>query len=258
MENITAGKLIQTNIGKVGYFNMKSPDKSGDNEDAAAIIQTDEDTLILVIADGVGGLPSGAQASNILIKKIKDACKDYQEQGLELRDAILSGIEKANNEIINLNAGSATTLAAVVIQKSFIRTYHVGDSAIMVVGQRGKLILENVLHSPTGYAVESGMMTEDEALLHKDRHIVSNVIGTRDMHISMSVPIKLKKFDTLLLASDGLIDNIDKSTIMEIIRKGNLSDCLNRLLKLTNQRMTSGDPAYKPDDTSCILFRRSH
>ncbi|NNE37238.1 MAG: SpoIIE family protein phosphatase, partial [Gammaproteobacteria bacterium] len=217
----------------------------------------DSDTLVLVVADGVGGLPSGSQASKILVEKISKACINYRKDDLELRDALLSGIESANHEIIGSSSGSATTLAAVEIQNSYIRTYHVGDSAILVVGQKGKLILETVLHSPTGYAVESGFMSEDEALLHEDRHIVSNVIGASDMHISMSVPVKLKKFDTLMIATDGIIDNIDKPTIIQTIRKGNLNDCLNKLLDITNERMNSGDNSYKPDDASCILFRRS-
>jgi serine/threonine protein phosphatase PrpC len=253
----TALNYIQTNLGAVAYFTIKSPEKSGDNEDAIAIVQASEKTLVLAVADGVGGLPSGAQASNIVINDIGDACLNHQKENLELRDALLSCIEKANNDIIELNTGSATTLALVEIQDSSIRTYHVGDSAILVVGQRGKLTLETVLHSPTGYAVESGLMSEDEALQHEDRHIVSNVIGSRDLSISMTVPVKLKINDTLLLATDGLIDNIDKQTILDTIRKGSLIEGLNRLYEMTSERMTSGAMTYKPDDASCILFRRN-
>ncbi len=255
-EHSTEAHLVETSLGSVAYFTISSPEKKTGNEDALAVIQSDKETMVLAVADGVGGLPSGAQASNIVMNEIKGACLNYKNETLELRDALLSSLEKANNEIIGSNTGSATTLAAVEIKDDCIRTFHVGDSAILVVGQRGKLILETILHSPTGYAVESGLMSEDEALQHEDRHIVSNVIGNRDMHISMSVPIKLKKFDTLLLATDGLIDNIDKQTILDTIRKGSLIQSLNLLYKMTSERMASGDAAYKPDDASCILFRR--
>ena len=257
-ENISDSKSIATNLGVVSYFTVCSPEKAVDNEDAIAIIQPDNESLVLAVADGVGGQPSGAQASNSLVRSIKKACASYKDDNMELRDALLSGIEKANNEIIGLNIGAATTLAAVEIHNSFIRTYHVGDSAILVVGQRGKLILETVLHSPTGYAVESGLMSEDEALQHEDRNIVSNVIAQKICIFPMSMPVKLKKFDTVLLATDGLIDNIDKVTIIESIRKGPLQYCLSNMCNIINNKINSEDPSYKADDTSCILFRRNN
>lgn len=243
--------------GDIAVFSSKSPDKTGMNEDAAAVLSINAETIVLAVADGVGGLPAGAQASSYLMDSLRDACAN-PEPGIELRDVLLSAIEHANSHIMDTANGSATTLAAVEIRNNFMRSYHVGDSSILLVGQHGKTVMETVLHSPTGYAVESGFLSEDDAIHHEQRHIVSNVVGSREMHISMSMPVQLKRYDTLLLATDGLTDNIEKQSIIDTIRKGALTSCSNQLQKTAAERMLDPGERYKPDDITCILYRRNH
>lgn len=243
--------------GKASVFTARSPDKTGLNEDAAAIIPVNEHTTVLVVADGVGGQPAGAQASAYLVDAIKTACIRSEQEQTELRDALLSAIELANKEIISSGNGSATTLAAVEVHEGTIRTYHVGDSMILLTGNKGKIIMETVSHSPTGYAVVAGIISEDDAIHHEERHLVSNVVGSREMHISMSMPVTMKKLDTLLLATDGLFDNVEKDTIVDIVRKGPLVTCTQTLAGLATARMTDPGNPYKPDDLTFILFRRS-
>jgi len=255
--SLSAVEYFRTGTGEAAAFTRRSPDKVGLNEDAAAIIPTDTSTTVLLVADGVGGLPAGARASADLVDAVNSACMNSKDGTIELRDALLSGIEKANREIMATGNGSATTLAAVTIQNNSIRTYHVGDSMILLVGNRGKIIMETISHSPTGYAVESGILSEDDAIHHEDRHVVSNVVGSKDMHISMSMPVHMKRFDTLLLATDGLFDNVEKDVIINIIRKGALQKCSQELVKLATVRMTDINNPYKPDDLTFILFRRT-
>jgi len=83
------------------------------------------------------------------------------------------------------------------------------------------------------------------------------VLGYADMHVSIGTPVKLAQFDTLLIASDGLFDNLQKGEITEIIRKGSLPRCSQALIAAATGRMESaraGQPS-KYDDLSFILFR---
>lgn len=255
--NLDTADFHRVSAGSVSVFTRCSPEKSGLNEDAAAVIQINNNSLLLAVADGVGGLPAGSQASAFLMDCLKDAYDKSLTSGSDLRDNILSGIEDANRKILELATGSATTLAAVIISDNYMRSYHVGDSAIILTGQKGKITTETILHSPTGYAVESGIMHEDDAIFHEDRHLVSNVVGAKDMHISMSIPVHIKRYDTLLLATDGLIDNVEKQTIVDTIRRGPIDKDMNKLCDLVSSRMASPGERYKPDDVTCILFRRT-
>ncbi len=116
------------------------------------------------------------------------------------------------------------------------------------------------MHSPTGFAVEAGYLDQREALHHEDRHLVSNFLGTPDMRIDIGAEIRLRPRDTVLVASDGLMDNVHVEEIVERIRCGPLDAAANRLLELANQRMqnTVGEQPSKPDDLSLVLFRKPY
>ena len=139
-----------------------------------------------------------------------------------LRPAILNAIEQANELILELGTGAATTIAVVEIIDHTVRPYHVGDSGILITGQRGRVKLETMAHSPVGYAVGAGLMTPEEALYHEDRHLVENVLGSGGMRIEIGPPIELARRDTLLLASDGLFDNMRVGEIIAQIKAGPL------------------------------------
>jgi serine/threonine protein phosphatase PrpC len=255
--NMSASDSHACGPGKAAVISARSPEKSAGNEDSAAVIRLDDDTAVLVVADGVGGLPGGEQASSLVIDGINEAAGAAMNDGTDLRDAILSAIEEANQRIIDTVSGAATTLAVVEIHDNAIRTYHVGDSMIMVVGQRGKLKMETISHSPVGYAVESGMLSEEEAINHDERHIVSNVVGSQDMHISVGIPFTLAARDTLLVATDGLFDNVHRDEITEMIRAGPLPACADRLSRYAKKRMGDRIAPFKPDDLTFILYRPS-
>jgi serine/threonine protein phosphatase PrpC len=178
---------------------------------------------------------------------------------VDLRAGILNGIEAANEAVRELGTGAATTLALVEIQDGVIRPYHVGDSAILVTGQRGKVKLQTIPHSPIGYAVEAGLMKEEEAIYHEERHVISNVIGSDQMRIEIGPPTQLAPRDTLLLASDGLFDNLLPDEIIETIRSGPLDEAVGTLVQTAQERMAGpiGDAPSKPDDLTVIAFRLS-
>ena len=235
--DLTCPEMFDMVSGQVLVFTHRSPAKETVNEDCAALIPYDEANGVLVIADGLGGLPSGSTASKIAVARLKKSIEKAAQEQTPLREAILDGIERANQDILAQGSGAATTIAVVEIQHDRMRPYHVGDSMILLCGQRGKQKLLSVAHSPVGYAVESGMLDVDEAVHHEERHIVSNVVGAPDMRIEIGAARRIAKLDTLILASDGLFDNLYLDEIVDIIRKGDLQTTALRLLELTRQRM---------------------
>jgi len=244
--------------GQAVIFSRRAPDKEGPNEDAIALIPYDRDSGVLVVADGLGGERAGNEASRLAIEKISITVQMAAREETILREAILDGIEQANQAVMDLGLGAATTIALVEISEGFIRPYHVGDSMIMVTGQRGKEKFLSIPHSPVGYAVESGILDASEAVLHEERHVVSNVVGEADMRIDIGPTIKMAKRDTLVLASDGLSDNLYNEEIVSTVRKGDLLQAAGELIRRTTARMHQQEPDKpgKADDLSFILFRQ--
>ena len=244
--------------GSAIALSKKDPGKETENEDTVAVIPYGPGAAVLVVADGAGGLPAGKRASLTAVTTLAAALQTAMDKTMLLRTAILNGIEAANEAVLALANGSATTMTVITIEGLIARSYQIGDSEALVVGQRGLIKLQTTAHSPTGFAVEAGFLDERDALHHEDRHLVSNFLGTTDMRIDVGAGVELRPRDTVLVASDGLTDNVHLDEIVERIRKGGLADSAAAVVDLADQRMAgagSGQPS-KPDDLSLILFRK--
>lgn len=233
------------------------PTKTSPIEDSAGLVPLNDDALAMMVADGVGGLPTGWKASGVVLEHVRDFLAKSDRDDTRRRNAILDGIEGANQALRELGTGTSTTLVVAIVRDQQVRTFHIGDSSAWICGQRGVVKLQTTPHSPIGMALEAGFVDEKEALHHEDLNLVSNVVGSSDMHIEIGTYQVLAPKDTLLIASDGLFDNVTEKEIVDIIRTGSVADSLRDLFELTAKRMAGAhkNKPSKPDDLSAILFR---
>ena len=80
------------------------------------------------------------------------------------------------------------------------------------------------------------------------------------MRIDVGTAVTLRPRDTVLVASDGLMDNVHVHEIIERIRKGRLTRAADNVISLAKRRMGSDatEQPSKPDDLSLILFRKPY
>lgn len=251
-------QLFELAGGTVAVSSLSGYGGDRENEDAAVIICTGEDSAVFAVADGMGGTPKGGAAAAIAVRRLCEAVVASMDEALDVRLGILNAFELANQQIMAEHAGSGTTLAVAEVCGSSLRTYHVGDSFVMVTGQRGRMKVMTLAHSPVAYGIEAGLIDADEAMSHEDRHLVSNSMGQADMRIDVGASFDLSARDTLLLASDGLSDNLHVEEIVATVRKGPLDRAASSLAERALARMRSADAEQpcKPDDLTFALFRR--
>lgn len=240
--------------GTCVVFSAPSPE-GGINQDAAAVIPMGERSGVVAVADGLGGERGGARAAERAVRSLADAIVE-REPGVPLRTAVLDGFEAANRAVEALAVGS-TTLVVLAIEDGEVRPYHVGDSSVLLCGGGGKLKMLTVPHSPVGFAVEAGVLDEAEAMHHKERHIVSNVLGSPDMRIEIGSGRPLAARDTVVLATDGLLDNLHTDEVVELARRGDADEAARSLVHEARRRMVEPDSGLpsKPDDLTLALFR---
>jgi PPM family protein phosphatase len=242
---------------EVAVYSQRSPIKQTPNEDAAVVIPVGPESAVFAVADGVGGCRGGEQASNLALKTLAETIQELCTDPSLMRVCILDAIEKANREILALNIGAATTIAVIEYHAGTMRPYHVGDSMILTTGLRGRVRYQSVCHSPVGFAVESGMLADEEAMLHEDRHMVSNVVGDATMRIEIGPTLTLAQRDTTVVASDGLFDNLSVQQVVDILRKGRLDVSTRIACHLARERMTQSTVMpFKADDLTLLAFRR--
>ncbi len=238
---------------------LRSPDKTTPNEDTALVAPVGTNGLVVAVADGVGGSPAGREAAQLVMQTLATALAAREEDSGSLRTTILDAIEAANHALLDSGRRGATTLVVAEIVDRVLRCYHIGDSEMYVVGQRGALKARIVPHSPTGFAVEAGLLRENEAVQHDQRHVLFNVVGANDMRVEISAPVKLARYDTVLLASDGLVDNLYPDEIIATIKAGGLAGAVEKLVQQARRRMAndaSSKPS-KPDDLTVVVCRQS-
>lgn len=243
--------------GEAVVFSARCPGKLTPNEDGAVILATDLHTGVFAVADGVGGMPRGEKASHLVLTTLADQiCKAGGDRD-QRRAMIVDGIDRAN--LATRRLGGASTVCAIDIDHHSIRAFQVGDTTMMVVGGRGKIKLQSIAHSPVGYLQEMGMISECEAIHHADRHLVSNVVGSDLMRIEIGPEIRLAPQDTVVVASDGMWDNLLVAEIAEFATVRPLLDCVSQIARATLARMvqTSGLYPCKPDDLTIVAYRPS-
>jgi serine/threonine protein phosphatase PrpC len=228
------------------------------NEDVVRVVECAGEVVVLIVADGRGGTRAGDQAAGFAAEEMGAALKEGAGDRDQRRSAILQGFDRANERVLGMGVGAGTTLAVVEIDGDQVRPYHAGDSFMLVVGQRGKIKFQNIAHSPIGYAVESGIMKEEEAILHEDRSLVSNMVGSSSMSVDVGPTVRLSARDTVVVASDGLSDNLTIGEIVELSRTGALASVGELLAKEAHRRMVHPEEGHpsKPDDLTFALYRR--
>lgn len=245
--------LLGVGPGTACVLSARCPGSDVANEDSLAVIPAGASAVVLVVADGAGGLPAGEEASALAVKSVVEAVQRSLEAGEVLRSGVLDGIEAASQAVRAMGTGSGTTLVVAVVEAGKVRTFHVGDSIALLMGQRGKVKHMTVSHSPVGYGLEAGLLDEQEAEGHAERHIVCNLVGAEDMRIEVGPEIELSPRDTLVIASDGLSDNQRTEDVVETVRTGELGHSMITLATSVREQMqTEGGHA---DDLSMILFR---
>lgn len=245
--------------GRAVVLSAPCPGREGRSEDAAVVIPSPLGAVIAV-ADGAGGSPAGDQAATIAVNAVAAAVEQAIETNQPLREAIVDAFELANQRVLELGVGAATTLAVATLESASVRPFHAGDSCVFVTGQRGRTKLATLSHAPVAYGVEAGLIEQDEALHHDDLNLISNFVGTTDMRVEIGPETSLAAFDTVIVGSDGLFDNMQLDEIVSRVRKGDLMAAAKDLADTCLRRMTEpqdGAPC-KPDDVTFVLYRRSH
>lgn len=246
---------LDVGSGQVAVLTRVGAYNESENEDAAVVVDYPPTGALLAIADGCGGEPAGERAARIAVSELASGLASARAGEKLLRASILDGFESANREIQELGIGAATTLAAVGIENGIVRPFHAGDSTILLVGGRGKIKWQSMEHSLAGYAVASGLVDESEARGHEEAQVVANYLGYDGMRIEVGPELELAPRDTVLLASDGLTDNLMPEEIAEIlVRKKLLVDAVQALAHRAQRRMKTA--IGKPDDLTIVAYRQ--
>jgi serine/threonine protein phosphatase PrpC len=196
-----------SNIGKVRKSNQDSG-YSGYN--------------FFFVADGMGGHAGGDIASAMVSQAVASADQQYQTP-LEAIKKVDSALVAANEKLSRTVAdhqelrGMGTTFSGLMVVGDKIALSHIGDSRIYRVTD-GKLKQVSKDHTFVQRLVDTGRITEEEALVHPRRNVLMRVLG--DVEIELEIDSEIHDAiagDRWLLCSDGLSGFVEESVISQIL-----------------------------------------
>jgi len=170
------------------------------------------DTMIVAVADGMGGHVGGEIASRTAIET---ATSVGGGAAIRVQAANLAVLDEANRRPRLSGMGTTLTLAIIAADGS-VEFGHVGDSRAYLYRDNNLEMITND-HSYISEMMAAGRLTPEEAEVHPYRSVVTRAIGLEPAVEVDTVEVELEGGDRLLLCSDGLTAMIDDAAIEEIL-----------------------------------------
>jgi protein phosphatase len=211
---------------------------------------------LLCVADGVGGQEHGGEASAISVRVLASSLTrgaildllalESNGQPGSMEDLVRLAIQKANREVRSRAEGGASTLTVALVVDDTVTIGHVGDTrAYFITEEKIQQLTRD--HSLVQELVDTGTITEEEALTHPQRNVLWNAMG-KAIDVKVDVTTHTPPADGyLLICSDGLWGVVPDEQIREIMMSvGNPQQACESLVVAAN---ASGGP----DNITCVV-----
>lgn len=225
------------------------------NQDRVAILESRE-TVLLVVADGMGGQKGGELAAQTLVESIKHTFRKAPRPVERPRTFISHAIARAHRDIVERGQqhqpplNPCTTCVVCLVQDGCAWWAHVGDSRLYHF--RGdKLVLRTQDHTAVEEMRQEGLLSEQEMLEHPHKGHLLNCLGSSSKpSISLSGETALQNGDLLLLCSDGLWEAFAPEEMMSYLKSPALDAKVEEMLFAAVRKMR-----HACDNISALCLR---
>ncbi|ABK60926.1 MULTISPECIES: Stp1/IreP family PP2C-type Ser/Thr phosphatase [Clostridium] len=220
------------------------------NEDSIGKYENDE-FAVYIVADGMGGHNAGDVASKIAV----ESCIEYIKRNRYLDDMerlLKESIKYANNNIYikaensEMLYGMGTTITACIVKQGKVVIANVGDSSCYIVTEEN---IEKITkdHSLVQELVDDGSITEEEAINHPNKNIITRALGTKKTVKIDTFSVDISYNEKFVLCTDGLSNEVSKEEMYSIISQNTNQEACRLLVDLCKNK--SGR-----DNISVIIF----
>jgi PPM family protein phosphatase len=197
-----------THIGLVRKF----------NEDRYLIRELKDKSVLIAVADGLGGETAGDYAAEIIRGKLAGLnyiSKNNEQPELDqLTRAIDRSIYTEGQENKSLE-GMGSTLAGVLLRDRIAHWIHVGDSRLYLL-RNGALTQVTEDQTLARFLLEEGEISAEQLPTHYSRHVMDQCVGCGYAEPETG-RLDLLTGDLLVLSTDGLHGEISENTLNSIL-----------------------------------------
>jgi protein phosphatase len=190
--------------------------------------------FVFAVSDGMGGALSGEYASKIAVEKItKLLPRSFHQSALGLdagcADVLSELFTQIHRALVFLGdsyeecAGMEATLSLAWFTPGWMYFAHIGDSRIYYLPKREggiRQITQDDTH--VGWLLRNGKINEREAREHPRRNVLQKALGGGNQFVDPQVGrVGFERGDIFLLCTDGLVEKIYDSELLETLRARN-------------------------------------
>lgn len=198
---------------------------------------------LYVLADGMGGLASGAQAARIAVKDVIEHYK-HSRSAAPVAQSLTAAIEGANRKIYSAGQGNngrmGSTIVACVLKNGRATVAHAGDSRAYLL-RDGQLFRCTTDHL---YATEVlGIKDDDDAKKSSEGHKITRALG-KDAEIKVDTDEnEYTPDDRFLLCSDGISEALQDVEIKTCLAEPTPQKAVQALIASAGMRLTDNATA---------------
>ena len=205
------------------YGQRKDKDGNPHQEDwiypSLGKINNDEDRLF-ILCDGMGGHAAGEVASAAVCEAMSKTINDALEKGEKFSEQLLLDAISAAYDLLDARDTSedgqkkmGTTMTFLMLHEGGATIAHIGDSRVYHIrpktGKKEDLVFCTRDHSLVNDLIKIGELTEEEALNHPQKNVITRAMQPNQEHRHKADIITKKNIrpgDYFYMCSDGMLE----------------------------------------------------
>lgn len=197
-----------------------------ENQDRVCTAVINENTVLAVVCDGMGGQNAGGEASSKAAQVVFDRItkvfrSDFDSKSI--RNLLISSVTTANSVIYDMAlsssemVGMGTTCVIALVFNNILYAVNVGDSRLYVINHEIRQITKD--HTIVMRMYENGEITKEQLKNHPQRNYITKAVGVSTNVDPDYFEIELSEKSSILLCTDGLSNCCDEADIFNIVKK---------------------------------------
>ena len=197
--------------------------------DMEDVTLTEKMGVLAILADGMGGLAFGREASRLAVQTIQSVYQERALAGIALPEALDQALRAADAAVsqFSLEKGQrgnvGTTTVAMVLHQGYLHWRSVGDSRLYL-WRKPYLVSLTEDHDygrQLDRDVQAGRIGQEEADRNPERRALTSFVGQGPMELidGNRRPFKLRSGDRLLACSDGLYNGLETAEISQVLNQ---------------------------------------
>lgn len=237
----------------IGNHQIKG-ERAGQEDSFGTIVK--KEFILGVVADGMGGIENGKEASKKAVQKILSFSNQYKKYKTP-EDFLKDSFSECNKEVLNNLKKGGTTLVAALIDKMDLYWCSIGDSAIYLYRNKELIRLNNNhnLKNLLEKKYQNGQISKREAIAGRKKQALTSFIGHggfKEVELNQT-PLKLKRKDKILICTDGVYNSLSEIEIEQILsRRSKAQDMAEYIIDKVEEKRKKNQ-----DNATILLFEKN-